>query len=115
MRLSLRPEGLQHTSDSSSYQSLYLFSAIGVSSVVEYKVNADDLKHEMRLLESSAPGICEELESIGFLSGLMCSHHVNLVNNIKYQVIDGTSQYVVYLPTKRSNKSIMRSSIMANT
>uniref|UniRef100_A0A9I9EJ15 Uncharacterized protein n=1 Tax=Cucumis melo TaxID=3656 RepID=A0A9I9EJ15_CUCME len=25
---------------------------------------------------------------------------VNLINNMKYQVIDGTSQYVVYLPMK---------------
>uniref|UniRef100_A0A9I9EAR7 Uncharacterized protein n=1 Tax=Cucumis melo TaxID=3656 RepID=A0A9I9EAR7_CUCME len=40
---------------------------------------------------------------------------VNPVNNMKYQVIDGTSQYMVYLPTKWSNKSLRRSLTMANT
>ncbi|XP_050941555.1 uncharacterized protein LOC127149731 [Cucumis melo] len=94
--------------------------------------NIVDFKHKMRLLESSAPGIREELESIGFAkwshaysprrrynvmttniseslnSTMLKARELSIcsmlelypINNMKYQVIDGSSQYVIYLFTK---------------
>uniref|UniRef100_A0A9I9EHN4 Uncharacterized protein n=1 Tax=Cucumis melo TaxID=3656 RepID=A0A9I9EHN4_CUCME len=68
--------------------------------VAEYKINVDDFEHEMGLMESFTPGIREELESIGFVKWFLPTHHIDPVNKMKYQVIDGTSQYVIYLSMK---------------